>query len=152
MSVVEIFSQGPNETLAVGRRLAALLRPGDIVLLAGRLGSGKTLLAGGIAEGLGIDVPVTSPTFVLVNVYEGFLPLVHADVYRLGSFAEFEDLDLPREAAEGVLLVEWGDVIESQVPSDHLMIRLDMIDEETRRLTFLPMGSWAARPLEELQE
>ncbi len=78
----------PSETVAVGRRLAGLLRPGDVVLLVGPLGAGKTQVAAGVADGLGIDDPVSSPSFVIVRSYVGFLPLHHADVYRLGSTAE----------------------------------------------------------------
>ena len=148
--MIAIVTSDPDETLAVGRRLAGLLRPTDIVLLAGDLGSGKTLLTAGIADGLGVDEAVTSPSFVLVQTYDGFLPLVHADVYRLASTAEFDDLELPSAAAHGVLVVEWGDAIEGHVPEDHLVVRLEIVDEDTRRLTFEPMGSWESRPLEEL--
>ena len=88
-------TDSPEETLSLGRRLSSILGPGDVVLLGGRLGTGKTLLTAGIAEGLGVPDPIASPTFVIARVYlDGFLPLVHADVYRLGSILEFEDLDL----------------------------------------------------------
>lgn len=151
-SSLSILAEGPNETMAVGRRLAALLRPGDIILLTGRLGSGKTLFAAGLAEGLGVDELVTSPSFVLVNSYRGFMPFTHADVYRLGSSAEFDDLELPAEAADGVLAIEWGDAIAARVPPDHLVVRIDIIEGDRRRILLSPMGSWAARPLRELTE
>jgi len=147
---LSIVTEGPEETLATGRRLAALLRPGDILLLNGRLGSGKTLLAGGIAEGLGVEGPVVSPSFVLVNSYQGFLPFTHADVYRLGSSGEFDDLELPAQTADGVLVIEWGDAIAARVPANHLEVQIEITDERSRKITFVPMGTWEDRPLEEL--
>jgi tRNA threonylcarbamoyladenosine biosynthesis protein TsaE len=149
-SPVTLVTEGPDDTLAVGRRLAGLLRPGDILLLTGRLGCGKTLLAGGIAEGLGVEGPVVSPSFVLVKSYQGFLPFTHADVYRLGSSAEFDDLELPAQTADGVLVIEWGDTIAARVPPDHLVVRIEIVDESTRQITFVQMGSWDQRPLQEL--
>ena len=114
--MIEVACPTEADTRAVGRRLASLLRAGDVVLLAGDLGAGKTVFAGGVGEGLGVDDPVVSPTFVIVRHYRGLIPLTHADVYRLGSSAEVEDLDLTVEAADGVLLVEWGDVVEALMP------------------------------------
>jgi tRNA threonylcarbamoyladenosine biosynthesis protein TsaE len=148
--LIEIATASPSETLAVGRHLAALLRAGDIVLLAGRLGVGKTVLAAGIGEGLGVEEPLTSPSFILARVHEGFLPLIHADVYRLGSIAEFEDLELPEQARDGVLLIEWGDVVAHGVPEDHLLVRMEIEGDLERRLQFVPSGSWLRRPLAEL--
>ena len=149
--MTEVRSTSPQETLALGRRLATLLEAGDVVLLAGKLGSGKTLLVSGVAEGLGIAGPVVSPSFVLVREYrDGFLPLVHADVYRLGSTAEFDDLELPDSANEGVLLIEWGSAVAGSVPDDHLVIHIDVADDEARCFRFEPNGRWADRPLGEL--
>lgn len=144
---IGLTTTSPSETLSVGRRLAALLRPGDVVLLVGTLGAGKTLLASGIAEGLGVEERVTSPTFVIVHAYEGFIPIYHADVYRLGSTAEFDDLDLPGMAEDGLLLIEWGDAVASAVPSDHLVVALDVFDDDVRTITFTPHGTWGARDL-----
>jgi tRNA threonylcarbamoyladenosine biosynthesis protein TsaE len=141
----------PAETLALGRRLASVLAPGDIVLLGGRLGTGKTLLTAGIAEGLGVTDPIVSPTFVIARVYlDGFLPLVHADVYRLGSILEFEDLDLEETAASGVLVIEWGEAIEDAIAEDRLVIEIEIDGESARRFRFLPHGSWMERSLEEV--
>ena len=147
----EFRSTSPLETLALGRRLATLLEAGDVVLLAGKLGSGKTLLVSGVAEGLGIDGPVTSPSFVLVREYDdGFLPLVHADVYRLGSMAEFDDLELPDSASDGVLLIEWGTAVAGGVPEDHLVIHIEVLGESERRFRFEAKGDWVTRRLGEL--
>jgi len=142
-------TDSPEETLALGRRLSSILGPGDVVLLGGRLGTGKTLLTAGIAEGLGVPDPIASPTFVIARVYlDGFLPLVHADVYRLGSILEFEDLDLEETAASGVLVIEWGEAIEDAVSPDRLVIEIEIDGETGRLFRFLPHGSWLDRPLE----
>jgi tRNA threonylcarbamoyladenosine biosynthesis protein TsaE len=124
------------------------LRGGDLLLLKGDLGAGKTVLAGGIAEGLGVEEQVTSPTFVLVRRYEGLMPFVHADVYRIGSSAEIEDLDLDYEAGDGVLAIEWGNVAEQQLGEDHLLIEIEAHEDETRTVRLIPCGSWERRPLE----
>jgi tRNA threonylcarbamoyladenosine biosynthesis protein TsaE len=148
--MIEIATNTPAETLALGRRLASMLRAGDIVLLAGRLGAGKTLFASGVGEGLGVEEQMTSPSFILARSHEGFFPVVHADVYRLGTRAEFEDLDLPEQARDGVLLIEWGDVVAHGVPEDHLMVEIDIAGESERVFRFVPSGDWANRPLGEL--
>jgi tRNA threonylcarbamoyladenosine biosynthesis protein TsaE len=140
----------PSETVALGRRLAGLLRPGDVVLLAGPLGAGKTLVAAGVADGLGVDEPVTSPSFVIVRSYQGFLPVHHADVYRLESTGEWDDLDLLTLAADGVLLVEWGTAVAGAVPGDHLVVDIAVLDADRRLITLVPHGSWRRRPLQEL--
>ncbi len=148
--MIEVSTNNPAETLALGRHLAAMLRAGDIVLLAGRLGAGKTLFAAGVGEGLGVDEQLTSPSFILARAHEGFLPVVHADVYRLGTSAEFEDLDLPEQARDGVLLIEWGDVVAHGVPEDHLLVHINIAGESKRLFRFKPSGSWSERPLGEL--
>lgn len=148
--MIHVASVSPADTLALGRRLAGLLRPGDVVLLAGRLGAGKTLLAAGIAEGLGVDEQVTSPSFVLVRSYEGFLPLIHADVYRLGSLGELDDLELLDAARDGVLLIEWGNAVVSGVPDDHLLVEIEIGQGDERAIHLVPRGAWKARPIQEL--
>ncbi len=148
--MIEIHCQTTADTLALGRKLAGLLRPGDVVLLSGRLGAGKTVLASGIAEGLGVTEPVTSPSFVLVRSYKGFLPLVHADLYRLGTSGELEDLELPESADDGVLLVEWGNVLASAAPEDHLLVHMTIRADESRDVALRPQGTWRTRPIQEL--
>lgn len=148
--MIEIATNTPAETLALGRHLASLLRAGDIVLLAGRLGAGKTLFASGVGEGLGVEEQLTSPSFILARSHRGFMPVVHADVYRLGTSAEFEDLDLPEQARDGVLLIEWGDVVAHGVPEDHLLVEINIAGESERVFRFAPSGDWANRPLGEL--
>jgi tRNA threonylcarbamoyladenosine biosynthesis protein TsaE len=147
--MIEASCPTEAETQAVARKLAALLRPGDVVLLAGGLGAGKTLFAGGLASGLGVEEPVVSPSFVLVRQYRsGFLPVVHVDVYRLSSINEFDDLDVFELAADGVLVIEWGDAIEAVIPEDHLRVDFEVASDEGRVLRLIPSGSWVDRDLE----
>lgn len=148
--MIDVVCPTEADTRAVGRRLASLLRAGDIVLLAGDLGAGKTVLAGGVGEGLGVDHPVVSPTFVIVRRHQGFMPLIHADLYRLGSSAEVEDLELGGEGADGVVLVEWGDAVEQAFGDDVLLIRFAVGESGARTLTFIPRGSWLGRPIAEV--
>ncbi|HEY1003170.1 MAG TPA: tRNA (adenosine(37)-N6)-threonylcarbamoyltransferase complex ATPase subunit type 1 TsaE [Streptosporangiaceae bacterium] len=113
----------------LGRRLAALLRAGDLVILAGPLGAGKTTLVQGIGAGLGVRGPVTSPTFVIARVHPvvtGSGPaLVHADAYRLGSFGEVDDLDLDTDAGSAVTVVEWGTGLAEPLAEDRLEITIE---------------------------
>lgn len=148
---VEIRCTGPAETMAVGRRLASLLRPGDVVLIEGDLGAGKTTFIAGVAEGLGVDEEITSPTFILARTYSGLVPLTHADVYRMDTLGEVADLDLIEEAADGVLMVEWGTAVEQSMPASRLVVHLEVSGQDTRILRFDPLGDWSDRPLEELE-
>lgn len=138
------------DTRSVGWRLASLLRVGDVVLLAGELGAGKTVFASGIAEGLGVEDRVTSPSFVLARRYAGLMPLVHADLYRVGSSSEIEDLDLETEAADGVLVVEWGNAAEQAFTEHHLSVDIEAYDDGTRIITLRPSGDWVGRPIDQV--
>jgi len=112
----------------LGRRLAALLRRGDLVVLAGALGAGKTTLAAGIGAGLGVRGPVTSPTFVIARVHPspgGGPDLVHADAYRLGSRVEVDDLDLEADLDHSVTVVEWGEGLVESLANGHLLVTID---------------------------
>lgn len=132
-----------------GAALAAVLEPGDLILVSGNLGSGKTVLAQGVGEGLGVTGPVVSPTFTLVREYAARVPFVHADVYRLSDLAEFADLDVG-EAFDGraVTLIEWGDVVGSALPADRLDISIERVPgaPDHRGLALVPVGpSWEPR-------
>jgi tRNA threonylcarbamoyladenosine biosynthesis protein TsaE len=113
----------------LGRRLAPLLRAGDLVILAGPLGAGKTTLVQGIGAGLGVRGPVTSPTFVIARVHPALTgsgpALVHADAYRLGSFSEVDDLDLDTDAGSAVTVVEWGTGLAEPLAEDRLEITIE---------------------------
>ena len=148
--MLEISCPEAADTRALGRRLASMLHAGDIVLLAGPLGSGKTVFASGIAEGLGVDERVVSPSFVLVRHYRGLIDLVHADLYRIGSSAELEDLDLLADVDQGVLVVEWGNSAEQSFPEDHLLVHIPAGEDESRTVQLQPRGAWSIRPIQEL--
>jgi tRNA threonylcarbamoyladenosine biosynthesis protein TsaE len=136
------------DTHALGRRLAGLLRAGDLVILIGPLGAGKTVLAQGIGAGLGVSGQVVSPTFVIARTHAGGrLPLVHVDAYRLGSLDEVDDLDLDISVADSVTVVEWGAGLVEQLADARLELRLSrQADAEVRQLELVPVGGdWAAR-------
>ena len=118
-----------GEMRDLGRRLASVLQAGDLVILAGPLGAGKTTLVQGIGEGLGVRGPVTSPTFVIARVHPALSgpgpSLVHADAYRLGSIGEVDDLDLDTDAAGAVTVVEWGAGLADVLAEDRLEITIE---------------------------
>lgn len=136
-------------THAIAASLAALSRSGDMILLAGEMGAGKTAFAQGFGRALGVTEPITSPTFTLVHSYDtGSVTLHHADLYRLDQLVEVTELGLG-ELAEyhGIVLVEWGDVVESTF-GEHLVVRLDLVDDDAdaRLVTITAVGpTWARR-------
>jgi len=136
-----------EDTRALGAELAARLRPGDLVVLVGPLGAGKTALTQGIVAGLGVREPVTSPTFVIARVHRGGrLPLVHVDAYRLGGAADVDGLDLDASAEESVTVVEWGQGLVEQLADEHLEVRLDRRDDDVRTAELVPHGAgWRQR-------
>ena len=137
-----------EDTRAFGRALADVLKAGDLVLLSGPLGAGKTALAQGIGAGLGVPAEVTSPTFVIARVLRGGrLPFVHVDAYRLGTAVEVDDLDLDASVEDSVTVVEWGGGKVEQLADAYLEVRIERAaDDDTRELTVVPHGGdWAAR-------
>lgn len=117
----------PADMRALGERIARLLRAGDLVLLSGELGAGKTTLAQGIGAGLGVRGPITSPTFVLARLHpslRGGPPLVHVDAYRLVSWDDLEGLDLETTLNEAVTVVEWGEGLVEGLSTDRLEVRI----------------------------
>ena len=132
----------------VGARLAGLLEPGDVVLLSGNLGAGKTVFAQGVAAGLGIDEPVTSPTFTLIHEYQGRLPLYHVDLYRIAGEIEAGDLGLEDYLyGEGVTLIEWPERAAGLVPPARLLVALRPVAETKRAIRFEPSGERYVRLL-----
>ncbi len=123
-----------DDTRAFGARLATQLRAGDLVLLTGGLGAGKTTLTQGVGEGLGVRGPVTSPTFVIARVHPSLVsgpPLVHVDAYRLGGLLELDGLDLEESLEDCVTVVEWGHGLVEGLSEDYLEIFLSGDDERT---------------------
>ena len=147
--MIRLQTRSAKDTQAVAAELAALARPGDLVLLAGDLGSGKTVFVQGFGAALGIEEPITSPTFILMRGYaSGRVPMVHMDVYRLEHLQEALDLGLAEVLDEGsVALIEWGDVVAPVLPSDFLEVRLEQGEtDDDRVLTVRTVGTaWAAR-------
>ena len=132
-----VITEGPEETVRLGEELAHMLRPGDVVALVGELGSGKTTLVKGIAQGLFVKEPVISPSFLLARSYRGRMPLHHLDAYRVNSPEELVEVGLlellPPE--EGVTVVEWADRVEELIPPGSLWVHLEHLDQDRRRLT-----------------
>lgn len=132
---LEVVSGSPGETRRWGRLLGRHARPGDLILLIGELGSGKTTLTQGIAWGLGVREYARSPTFVLMVQYQGRLPLHHIDLYRVSGVAEALDLGLEDVfQGGGVCVVEWADRALEAFPAQHLEVRLEGVDAKTRHL------------------
>jgi len=127
-----------------GMRLGRLLRAGDLVVLTGGLGAGKTTLTQGIGAGLGVRGPVTSPTFVLARVHPSLVggpPLAHVDAYRLGGALELDDLDLDTDVADSVTVVEWGHGVAERLADAYLEVELEVTDGEVRRATVTGHGA-----------
>jgi tRNA threonylcarbamoyladenosine biosynthesis protein TsaE len=146
--VIVAATKSPDDTRELAAAVAGVVRPGDVLLLAGELGSGKTVFAQGFGRGLGVEEPVTSPTFTLVRTYEGRLPLVHADVYRLDHLQEVVDLALPELLDEGaVVVVEWGDVAAAALAPDPLEVSLQLgTGDDDRVVTLRAVGGrWSGR-------
>jgi tRNA threonylcarbamoyladenosine biosynthesis protein TsaE len=135
------------DTHALGVRLATALRAGDLVVLTGPLGAGKTALTQGIGAGLRVEGRVVSPTFVIARVHRGALPLVHVDAYRLGSLDEVDDLDLDVDTADSVTVVEWGAGLVEQLADSYLEVRIERAeDSEVRTVEFAGHGGdWTDR-------
>jgi len=152
MTGVEVLVETPEQMRALGERLAGHLQAGDLVVLSGELGAGKTTLVQGIGAGLGVRAPVVSPTFVIARVHtDGRLPLVHVDAYRLGSDAEIDDLDLDADLDSSVTVVEWGEGLAERLSADRLEVRLVRSSgdgDETRQAVVRGIGSrWAGHDL-----
>lgn len=144
---MNLRSANVRETRAIGAALGQVLVAGDVVVLAGDLGTGKTALAQGIAEGLEVEDRVTSPSFMIVRVYEGRLPLHHVDVYRLDHLQELHDVGFEEILdGRGVTVIEWGDRVTPMLPSDRLELTLRRTSPETREIEVTPTGpAWRDR-------
>ena len=149
---MEVCTRAESETLALAERVATLLVPGDVIVLSGDLGAGKTVFAKGLCRGLGVEEPVVSPTFTIVREYEGRVRVLHLDVYRLDHVQEMIDLGLDEQLdGDVVAIVEWGEAVGALLPPDRLEVRLAALppeeaDDDTRVVSLVPVGpSWCAR-------
>lgn len=142
--MVSIDAGTPAETEKIGALLATLLEPGDFIALRGDLGAGKTRFARGVATGLGIgaEIPVTSPTYTLLNIYAGRLPLYHFDLYRLGGDDDVVDLGFTDYfSGDGVSLVEWPERLSAELPPERLEITFSYVGETARRVELQPTSA-----------
>lgn len=143
LHTVDVFSRSPEQTRRVGMRLGGVLRAGDVICLQGNLGAGKTTFVQGIAHGWGSFDSVSSPTFIIVNVYRrgDGSRLFHMDAYRLDSTPEAEELDLDDMLSQGPLLIEWPERMHGLVPPERLWLHIEHTGEEEREMKFRARGS-----------
>ncbi len=149
---LELTTTGPEETRRVGRVLGEVARPGDVFLLTGELGAGKTCLTQGILRGLGSDETARSPTFVLVSEYSARMTLYHVDLYRLKGGVDVLDLGLEEYLeGDGVTVIEWADRAPGLLGEEYMNIELQHVDDETRRMKVSADGAAFADALAALR-
>lgn len=151
MREYERITNSEHETKEIGIYLASLLERGDVITLEGDLGAGKTTFTKGIAKGLGVKRAVTSPTFMIIKEYDGELPLYHMDAYRL----EHSDEDIGFDEyfyGDGISVVEWASFIEDYLPEERLMVKIELVNTEKRKLTMIPKGKKFEKVLLRLKE
>jgi len=148
--IATITARGAAETQSVAAALGRMLRVGDIVVLSGDLGAGKTTFVQGVARALGVEEPVTSPTFTIVQEYDASVPIAHVDVYRLHHIQELHDFGFEELLEDRVVLIEWGEMVTPVLPRDRVDVHLQMDDDpDTRLITIDAHGpQWAGRELE----
>lgn len=148
---MNFVSESPEQTQQLGMRLGRLAKLGDLFLLVGALGSGKTCLTQGIAWGLGIEGYATSPSFVVINQYQGRLPFYHVDLYRLDRIEEVIELGLEDYLyGRGVCVVEWAEKGLAVLPKEHLLVEMGFLSDTRRGITFKPSGERYVEMLSEL--
>jgi len=141
MKSLRLTSHNPAETRIIGEKLGELAQPGDLFLLSGNLGAGKTTLTQGIARGLGSQENALSPTFVLMRELKGRLPLYHIDLYRLDRLEEISDLGLDDYLyGNGLCVIEWAEKGLAVLPAEHLLIKIDYLEDTGRQFEFIPEG------------
>ncbi|MBF8264322.1 MAG: tRNA threonylcarbamoyladenosine biosynthesis protein TsaE [Dehalococcoidia bacterium] len=135
------ISRSPQATQAIGSKLGEIIKPGDVILIIGELGAGKTCFVQGLARGLGVEENISSPSFVLLRQYNGRLPLYHVDLYRLEKLPEIADLGLDDYFySEGVSVIEWANRALELLPAEHLLIELKIVSARQRRIALTPEG------------
>jgi len=151
--MIELDTRNAEETRDLGRRIGALLQPGEVVLLRGELGAGKTVLVQGIARGIGIDDPVTSPTFTLIHEYgSSDCPLIHVDLYRLEKPEDLESIGL-EEMFDGlsVVVVEWSERMGRLTPAEYLLVQIRAEEGDRRRILLEARGGRYEHLIERLR-
>jgi len=150
---VTIISPTPQETERIGSLLGTMLIPGDVIALSGELGSGKTTLVRGLAQGMGFSgEEVASPSFTLVNEYDGPLPLFHIDLYRLKDAGELHEIGYEEYISEaGVAVIEWADRVRNAIPHESLWITLRYQSVEQREIEIQPQGDRYEKMIEEFK-
>lgn len=139
------------ETEALAAKLAVLLKPGDVICLTGDLGAGKTTFTKALGKALGVTEAITSPTFSLIQEYEGDLPVYHFDVYRLIKPDEFRDLGAEEYFdGPGICIIEWADLVKEYLPESHLWIEIKWLNDSQRKICFTPSDSFDSRVIKEL--
>jgi tRNA threonylcarbamoyladenosine biosynthesis protein TsaE len=155
MDKYEFFRNSPAATLALGKKIGEYIKAGSIIALTGELGCGKTLLTRGICAGLGVPLrQVNSPTFVLVNEYQGRLPVFHMDLYRLGNIEDSFEIDIMdyfTRAQAGLMIIEWAEKMSSLLPRDVLRVEIDIISMRKRNIVFSSASSKFAGLFKELK-
>ena len=132
---MEIFTKSAEETVELGKRIGVFLVPNDVVALVGPLGAGKTTLIQGIAEGAGVKDYVTSPTFIIINEYQGRVPFFHVDLYRLEDVGEIEDLGIGEYFERGgVCVIEWAEKLKELEPKSCHEIEMEIVSETERKI------------------
>jgi len=150
---MRILSYSPDATEALAGRVAQLLMPGDFISLRGELGAGKTKFASGVAKGLGVDpsTPITSPTYALLNIYQGRIPLYHFDLYRLSGGDDAFSLGFCEYFyGNGISLVEWAERLNDELPQDRLEISLSYVDDVSRDIELISTSPRYDRLIEQL--
>ena len=148
--MVKIYLEDENKTKEIGYKLGKLLTPGSVICLIGDLGAGKTTMTQSLAKSLEVDDYITSPTFTIVNEYDGKMPLYHFDVYRIGSSDEMYDIGYEDYInGEGVCIIEWANLIEDILPDEYLRIELKYKDM-SREMILNPVGEKYEKIVEEL--
>ena len=148
--MVKIYLDGEEQTKEIGYKLGKLLTPGSVICLIGDLGAGKTTMTQSLAKAIGVDDYITSPTFTIVNEYEGDMPLYHFDVYRIGSSEEMYDIGYDEYInSDGVCIIEWANLINDILPDEYLDIELSY-NGMGREMVLKPIGEKYKKIVEEL--
>ena len=150
--MIEMITDSPQQTYELGENIGKILKPGMVICLSGEMGAGKTAITQGIAKGVGVDTYVTSPTYTIINEYDGEIPIYHFDVFRIDNVEELEEIGFDEYLyGEGIVIIEWASLIKEALPKEYLWIHMGKRKEfNDRILTFTAMGERYKELLKEL--